>query len=46
MDDEHLKAEILANCRASLAPYKVPALIRIVTGLDVLASGKLARADA
>lgn len=46
LGDEHLKAEILETCRATLAPYKVPASIRIVATLDVMASGKVARADA
>jgi acyl-coenzyme A synthetase/AMP-(fatty) acid ligase len=39
-----LKTEILDACRRSLAPYKVPASIRIVPSLDVTGSGKLARA--
>jgi acyl-coenzyme A synthetase/AMP-(fatty) acid ligase len=38
-----LKTEILDACRRSLAPYKVPASIRIVPSLDVAVSGKLAR---
>jgi acyl-coenzyme A synthetase/AMP-(fatty) acid ligase len=38
--------ELLAMCRASLAPYKVPAVIRFVPALDVAASGKLVRSDA
>ena len=43
---DDIRHEILANCRASLAPYKVPALIRFVQSLDVTAAGKLARHDA
>jgi acyl-coenzyme A synthetase/AMP-(fatty) acid ligase len=35
--------EILQLCRASLAPYKVPATVRIVPALAVAAAGKLAR---
>jgi acyl-CoA synthetase (AMP-forming)/AMP-acid ligase II len=41
---QDLKSEILDACRRSLAPYKVPASIRIVPSLDVTGSGKLARA--
>jgi len=41
-----VRNEILSNCRASLAPHKVPATIRFVAALDVTAAGKLARADA
>ena len=41
-----VRDEILANCRASLASYKVPAVIRFVRSLDVTAAGKLARHDA
>jgi len=41
-----IRGEILADCRASLAPHKVPAMIRFVDQLDVTAAGKLARHDA
>jgi len=41
-----IRSEILAGCRASLAPHKVPAMIRFVDQLDVTAAGKLARHDA
>jgi acyl-CoA synthetase (AMP-forming)/AMP-acid ligase II len=41
-----IRNEILTNCRASLAAYKVPALIRFVRSLDMTAAGKLARHDA
>jgi acyl-coenzyme A synthetase/AMP-(fatty) acid ligase len=41
-----VRNEILSNCRASLAPHKVPATIRVVENLDVTPAGKLARADA
>jgi acyl-CoA synthetase (AMP-forming)/AMP-acid ligase II len=43
---EALERELLHSCRRSLAPYKVPAAIRIVPGLEVSAAGKLARPDA
>jgi acyl-coenzyme A synthetase/AMP-(fatty) acid ligase len=43
---EALKAGILGLCRRTLAPYKVPATIRVVSALDITASGKLARRDA
>ena len=38
-----LEGEIIAMCRASLAPHKVPAAVRIVAALDMTAIGKLAR---
>jgi acyl-coenzyme A synthetase/AMP-(fatty) acid ligase len=38
--------KILADCRASLAPHKVPAMIKFVSSLDITAAGKLARHDA
>jgi acyl-CoA synthetase (AMP-forming)/AMP-acid ligase II len=41
--NEMLESEIREICREALAPYKVPAAIRLVTSLDVTASGKLAR---
>jgi len=41
-----IRNEILAECRASLASHKVPAVIRFVASLDVTAAGKLARHDA
>ena len=44
--NEAIGSEILAECRASLAAHKVPAMIRFVEQLDVTAAGKLARADA
>lgn len=43
---ESTKAEILATCRSTLAPHKVPASIRVVPALEVTASGKLGRHDA
>jgi acyl-coenzyme A synthetase/AMP-(fatty) acid ligase len=41
-----IKGDILADCRARLAPHKVPAMIHFVPALDVTAAGKLARSDA
>jgi acyl-coenzyme A synthetase/AMP-(fatty) acid ligase len=41
-----IRDSILADCRESLASYKVPAVIRFVTALDVTPAGKLARHDA
>ena len=41
-----IRDEILADCRASLAPHKVPAVISFVLSLDMTAAGKLARHDA
>lgn len=43
---QELKSQILRHCRASLSPYKVPAVINIVPALDVSGSGKLQRASA
>ena len=43
---KEIKDEILADCRASLASHKVPAVIRFVEALDVTPAGKLARSDA
>jgi acyl-coenzyme A synthetase/AMP-(fatty) acid ligase len=45
-ETEALKQEILELCRRTLAPHKVPAVIRIVSSLDITASGKLVRRDA
>jgi acyl-CoA synthetase (AMP-forming)/AMP-acid ligase II len=41
--EEAIREDILASCRARLAPYKVPAMIRFVPGLATTAGGKLAR---
>jgi acyl-coenzyme A synthetase/AMP-(fatty) acid ligase len=41
-----IREQIVAECRAHLAPHKVPAVIRFVEALDVTPAGKLARADA
>jgi acyl-CoA synthetase (AMP-forming)/AMP-acid ligase II len=43
---DEIKARIVANCRAKLAPHKVPAMIKFVEKLDITAAGKLARSDA
>ena len=43
---ERLKAEILTLCHNKLERYKVPANIRIVSGLDVGEAGKLVRSRA
>jgi acyl-coenzyme A synthetase/AMP-(fatty) acid ligase len=43
---DEIRKAILADCRASLASHKVPAVIRFVPSLDVTAAGKLARTDA
>jgi acyl-coenzyme A synthetase/AMP-(fatty) acid ligase len=46
VDEDHtteVEREIMAICRRSLAPYKVPAVIRFVPSLDVSATGKLVR---
>jgi acyl-coenzyme A synthetase/AMP-(fatty) acid ligase len=41
-----IRDQILADCRASLAPHKVPAMIKFVPSLDITPAGKLARTDA
>jgi acyl-coenzyme A synthetase/AMP-(fatty) acid ligase len=43
---EEISNKILADCRASLAPHKVPATIKFVPSLEITAAGKLARHDA
>jgi acyl-coenzyme A synthetase/AMP-(fatty) acid ligase len=43
---DDIRDRILADCRESLAPHKVPAVIRFVPSLDLTAAGKLARSDA
>jgi acyl-CoA synthetase (AMP-forming)/AMP-acid ligase II len=43
---DKIRQEILGDCRTSLAPHKVPAVIRFVPSLDITAAGKLARHDA
>jgi acyl-coenzyme A synthetase/AMP-(fatty) acid ligase len=40
---QRLKSDILETCRRTLAPYKVPTLVRFVPSLEVAPSGKLAR---
>ncbi len=46
LTQDEIRREILAECRASLAPYKVPASLRFVADLPLTAAGKIARADA
>ena len=43
---EAVKASVLAACRRDLAPYKTPAIIRVVPTLAMTAAGKLMRANA
>jgi acyl-coenzyme A synthetase/AMP-(fatty) acid ligase len=43
---DEIKSRIIADCRANLAPHKVPAMIKFVEKLEVTAAGKLARSDA
>jgi acyl-coenzyme A synthetase/AMP-(fatty) acid ligase len=43
---DEIKGRIIADCRASLASHKVPAMIKFVEKLDITAAGKLARSDA
>jgi acyl-coenzyme A synthetase/AMP-(fatty) acid ligase len=41
-----IRNDIIADCRQSLAPHKVPAMITFVPSLDVTEAGKLARTSA
>ncbi|HLH51368.1 MAG TPA: class I adenylate-forming enzyme family protein [Roseiarcus sp.] len=41
--EEAIREAILAACRAELAPYKAPAIIRFVPNLAMTPAGKLAR---
>jgi len=41
-----IKNDIVTDCRQSLAPHKVPAMITFVPSLDVTGAGKLARSNA
>ncbi len=43
---KEIREEILVECRARLASYKVPAVIRIIEALDVNPAGKLTRTNA
>ena len=43
---DEVRNMILTDCRAQLAPHKVPAMIKFVSALDITAAGKLARTDA
>jgi len=43
---DEIRDQILADCRTSLSPHKVPAMIKFVAALEVTAAGKLARSDA
>jgi acyl-coenzyme A synthetase/AMP-(fatty) acid ligase len=43
---DEIRDKILADCRAQLAPHKVPAMIRFVPLLEITAAGKLARHNA
>jgi acyl-coenzyme A synthetase/AMP-(fatty) acid ligase len=45
-DEAAAKADILATCRKRLAPFKVPAMLRLVPSLPMTAGGKLERAVA
>jgi acyl-CoA synthetase (AMP-forming)/AMP-acid ligase II len=43
---EIVERDLLAHCRAELAPYKVPAVINIVPALTIGETGKLLRRHA
>ena len=42
-DRASIQEEILRNCRASLKPFQVPAMVRVVPRLELSAGGKLLR---
>jgi acyl-coenzyme A synthetase/AMP-(fatty) acid ligase len=42
-DHDEIREEILRDCRASLKPFQVPAMVRIVPALELSAGGKLLR---
>ena len=42
-DRDKVQAEILRDCRASLKPFQVPAMVRVVPKLELSAGGKLVR---
>jgi acyl-coenzyme A synthetase/AMP-(fatty) acid ligase len=46
IETDALKTEITEACHRLLAAHEVPAIIRLVSTLDLTASGKLARTDA
>ncbi len=41
-----IKQDILALCRSTLAPHKVPALINLVTAIEMTPGGKVSRQNA
>jgi acyl-CoA synthetase (AMP-forming)/AMP-acid ligase II len=43
---DDIKKRIIVDCKATLAPHKVPAMVKFVDKLDITAAGKLARSDA
>lgn len=43
---DRIRAQVLAACRASLEPYKVPSMLKPVASLDIAQSGKLLRRHA
>src|SRR6201992_612482 len=40
---DQIRAKIMVDCKASLAPHKVPAVIKFVPSLDITAAGEMAR---
>ena len=44
--EARVRAEILQSCRAELAPFKVPTMLKFVPALAITAGGKLERAVA
>jgi acyl-coenzyme A synthetase/AMP-(fatty) acid ligase len=45
-NNQSVKTDLLNACRRTLQPYKVPAILRIVPGLELTAAGKLGRSSA
>ncbi|HXS07883.1 MAG TPA: hypothetical protein VN723_13925, partial [Rhizomicrobium sp.] len=42
-DGAVIQEEVLRECRASLKPFQVPAMVRVVPKLELSAGGKLLR---
>ena len=45
-DEAQVRGAILARCRTTLPPYKIPTSIRFVDALPLTAGGKLERSRA
>lgn len=43
---QRVKSDLMSACRRTLQPYKVPAILRVVSALELTAAGKLVRSNA